>query len=153
VGDRAGWLGPLGTTGRWRAAGDWLGLPTLSRQGLVDPVLRFATAAGRFDDQVVDGPVRAVAVLGRSAATAVARADVGVVDAGIRGVAGLTRVLASRWTRLGELGIDGVVRGVAGGIAWGGRDLRRLQTGAVHHYLTIVTVGAALAVLVAAVWR
>lgn len=153
TGDRAGWLGPLGTTGAGRRVGDWLGLPRLSRRAVADPVLRMAAAAGRFDDRIVDGAVRGAARLGTATATLAGRADRQVVDAGVRGIAALTQLVADRWTRISELGIDGVVRAVAGGLSWSARDLRRLQTGAAHHYLTIVTAGAALAVLTAAVWR
>ncbi|MBW3577631.1 MAG: NADH-quinone oxidoreductase subunit L [Actinobacteria bacterium] len=153
LGDRAGWLASLGTTGASRRVGQWLGLSELSRRAIADPVLQLAAGTRRFDDRVVDAGVRGVARLASATATRAGDADVRVVDAGVRGVAALTRVVAERWTRLTELGVDGAVRGVAGGFSWSARDLRRLQTGAAHHYLTIVTVGAALAVAVAALWR
>lgn len=151
IGERAGWLGPLGMTGLPRRAGAWLALPQLSRRAVADPTRWLAVRAGRFDDRVVDGGVHAVARLATSVAGLAGRADTGVVDAGVRGVVGLARVAAQQWTRLSEAGVDGLVRGVAGGISWGARDTRRIQSGAAHHYLTIVVVGAAAAVLVVAV--
>jgi hypothetical protein len=97
--------------------------------------------------------VRGLAGLATRSARRWADADIRVVDAGVRGVAAVTRTAAERWTTTSELGADGVVRAIAAGFRWSARDLRRIQTGSAHHYLTIVTVGAAVAVTLAAVWR
>lgn len=150
VGDRAGWLGSLGAAGTAGHAAEWLGLPRLSRRAVTEPVLGLAATAGRVDDRLVDGGVVGLARLVASAAAGAARADVGVVDAGPRGIALTARLAARGGTRAAELAVDGLVGGIAGGFGWSGRDLRQLQTGAAHHYLTIVVVGAAVAVLVAA---
>ncbi|MEM3085848.1 MAG: NADH-quinone oxidoreductase subunit L [Halobacteria archaeon] len=53
------------------------------------------------------------------------------------------------WTDLKV--VDGVIHGIAGGTAGLGQKLRRLQSGMVQNYTTLVAVGAALLIILA--WR
>lgn len=176
---RSGWLPRLTSSPAARVVGEWVGLSAASRRLVVDPVLALAGRVSTFDDRVIDAGVRGIARIGAGASSVagraddhvvdagvhaaagsvvrasgwLARGDVRFVDAGVRGVAAATTVIADRWSRLTELGMDGAVRGVAQGFSFGGHQLRRLQTGAAHHYLTIVIAGAALSMIVAAIWR
>ena len=150
--DRSGRLVTLRTGPTARAAADWLALPTLTRRAVVDPTLALAAAAARFDDRVVDAPLRLAGGVPHATAL-LARADNVLVDAGVRGTAASTAALARLLSVFSEAGVDGVVRLVAGGAGAFARDSRRLQTGMAHHYYVIVAGGIALLVAVAALGR
>lgn len=165
VADRRDRLGSLGMTGATSQAADWLGLPTLTRRA-VDGALRLAAAAARFDDRIVDAGVRVAAAVGVGLSWLLAgpgawnlprkgvrRGVEPSVDRVVHGAAAAVRWLADRASVLIELVVDGVVEGTATGVGVAGRDLRRLQTGQVHHYYVLIVVGLGLLVAVAAIWR
>lgn len=87
---------------------DWLHLERIAHIAVATPTMRLARGLARFDDQVVDGGVRAAAATG----TALGKlADVRV-----------------------EVSIDAAVRGVSRGARALGRLAPRPQTGQLHHY-------------------
>ncbi len=111
---------------RWSVPGPgwargWLGLETAARRGLVGPTDRLAAQLARFDDQVLDHGVDAIARGGR--------------------------VLANGLARFDRTGLDGVVEGLARTLRRLGRLARRPQTGQLHQYY----LQSAAALVVAAV--
>ena len=131
---------------------DWLGLPTLGRRVVADPVLATGAALAEVDRVVLDAPPRAVAGLGRTLSRDAARGDGVVVDAGVRGVARVTRWTANVAGRVSELGVDGAVRGVATLVARAGRDLRHHHGRLVPRYYVLVVGGAGLLIGAATLW-
>lgn len=107
----------LGTAGALAQAANWLGLPTLIRATVTQPVERFAAAAARFDDDVVDAAVRAL----------------------------VPARLARFGDRIGERVADGIPECAARLVSVSGRDIRRLQTGMSHHYYLLLVAGSAVA--------
>ncbi|MDP8938057.1 MAG: NADH-quinone oxidoreductase subunit L, partial [Actinomycetota bacterium] len=135
------------------ALASWLGLPTLARRVVVDPVLSVSHALGAFDDRVVDAGVRAAArvpvVLSRAASWWGERGLDDVVGA----VSGGTLRAAAASRAADERAVDRAVEELARGTGVAGRNSRRLQDGLAHHYYVIVAVGLATAVAVAALGR
>ncbi|WP_116049631.1 proton-conducting transporter membrane subunit [Amycolatopsis palatopharyngis] len=122
AGAAAGVVWQRGDVPMQQRLGEWLGLEALARAGVAVPAQRAAELLARFDDRVVDGGVRATAVVGTSFA--------GTVDARL------------------EWSVEATVRALASGFRKLGRLARRPQTGQLHHYYAqAVVVLAALAVL------
>ncbi|MGW3958510.1 NADH-quinone oxidoreductase subunit 5 family protein [Amycolatopsis sp. NPDC005003] len=86
----------------------WLRLERIAHVAVATPAMRLARGLARFDDQVVDGGVRAAAATGAALGKL---ADVRV-----------------------EVSIDALVRGVSRGARALGRLAPRPQTGQLHHY-------------------
>jgi NADH:ubiquinone oxidoreductase subunit 5 (subunit L)/multisubunit Na+/H+ antiporter MnhA subunit len=149
---RRGRLGHAARTPRRRAVGDWFGLPGATRLGVVTPALATARAAARFDDVVLDGPVRRVAAAGGALGRALRRGDDRVVDAGVRGVAALAVRTAAMLDRVAELGVDGAVASLARLVGTAGHDSRRVQTGQAHTYYALIAVGTVVLIALTAVW-
>ncbi|MGI8875602.1 MAG: NADH-quinone oxidoreductase subunit 5 family protein [Egibacteraceae bacterium] len=161
------------------AASGWFGLATASRRAVVDPLLAMASAFARFDDVVVDAPVRWVGNVGAAVARTLPRFDDAVIDGVVRqvsrlgrltsralgwwverGVDGVVVVLAAvtewmgRVSRVGDdRGVDGAVEGIAEAVGIAGARTRHLQTGLAHHYYVIAAVGLIALLTVAAVGR
>jgi len=115
-------VGRGGDVPTYRWPRNWLGLEFLARTLVAQPMRATAASLARFDDQAVDGGVRATAAV----STAFAR----MVDARI------------------EWSVDGFVRAIGRGFRGLGRLARRPQTGQLHHYYAQAVVAlAALAVL------
>lgn len=177
---RRGRLAALGLNTRaQRSAEDWLGLPTLARVAVADPVLGLARALARFDDRVVDAGSRAVAAVagltsrtfswwgerrldgmvwgvagGTLAAAHASRVvDDRDVDGVVQAVAGSTLVAARASRAVDERGVDAMVEGLAGAVGLAGRRSRKLQSGLTHHYYVIIAVGLVGVFLVAALGR
>ena len=159
--------------------GDWLGLPTLVRLSVITPIRSLAGACARFDDRVVDAGVRATSAAGRAFsrfATTVLETDIDgllrsfsrgalkaartsrVVDDG--GIDGLIRVFslgglqAARASRVvDDGGIDAAVDGMACNIGRAAGHSRRLQTGALPTYYSLLVAGAFALMLALALWR
>ncbi len=133
--------------------GSWLGLPTLARRVVVDPVLSLSHRLASFDDRVIDAGVRAAArvpvVLSRAASWRGERSLDGVVAA----VAGGTLRAAAMSRAADERAVDRAVEELARGTGVAGHNSRRLQDGLAHHYYVIVAVGLAAALAVAALGR
>lgn len=104
------------------ALGAWLGLEAAARAVAVRPTVALARTLARFDDDVLDRSVHAVAAA--------------------------TLVLAGYARRLDDRGVDGVVRDVAAGARRLGALARRPQTGQVHQYYAQAVVGLAAAVVI-----
>jgi NADH-quinone oxidoreductase subunit L len=151
--DRHGHLGSFATGRGTRAAADWLGLPSLSRLVVVGPARALAAAAARFDDRVLDRVVTAVGRAGSGVATRVAPFDRRVLDAGVRGAGRLGGALATVSDRFAERGIDGAVEILARTVDRAAREVRRLQTGLVHHQYVVIVVGLVVAIAAAALGR
>ncbi len=151
--DRDGHLGVIGLRGRERAAAEWLGLPELVRRAVVDPSLRAATAAARFDDAVIDRLVSGIGRGGQRIAGRAGTADDAFVDGGVRGIAGLGVSLARLASGLGERAIDGAVELVGRTVDRASADARRPQTGLVHHQYVVIVSGVAIALVAALVGR
>ncbi|MFP5319159.1 MAG: proton-conducting transporter membrane subunit [Acidimicrobiia bacterium] len=133
--------------------GSWVGLPTLARRVVVDPVLSLSHTLASFDDRVIDAGVRAAArvpvVLSRAASWWGERSLDGVVAA----VSGGTLRAAAVSRTADERAVDRAVEELARGTGAAGRNSRRLQDGLAHHYYVIVAVGLAAALAVAALGR
>jgi NADH:ubiquinone oxidoreductase subunit 5 (subunit L)/multisubunit Na+/H+ antiporter MnhA subunit len=170
----------LGLPGSVRALLEgWVGLPTLSRSLVVDPVLGLARALAAFDDRVVDAGARAAArippLLSRSlswwgernvdktvhavagaalrTATRSRRFDDLGVDGAVRAVAGVTMKAAAGSRHVDEDGVDRAVEELARGTGVAGTRSRALQSGLAHHYYVIAAVGLVVVVAVAAIGR
>ncbi|MBY5161391.1 NADH-quinone oxidoreductase subunit L [Salsipaludibacter albus] len=148
--DRSGRLGHVPAVGRARALADWLGLPTLTRHVVVTPTLALAHALAQVDDRVVDAGVRGVARTATRVSDLLGRRVEWSVDRVVAAMAGGVSRLADVFSRDGERAVDAVVAGVARVVERGGRDVRRLQTGFVHHQYVVVAVGVVV-VLAAAI--
>lgn len=179
IADRRGLLAAPATTHALHQVADWLTIATACRRALVDPTLRLAALAARFDDGVFDAAPTLVAASGRRLAGLAAVGDDRVVDAGARTVASSARHLAGvfargddrvvdagvravarfgRWSarvsdRVGEWSFDGAVEGLARLAGAAGRDSRRLQTGLTHQYYAGIAVTFAVLVTTILVWR
>jgi NADH-quinone oxidoreductase subunit L len=105
----------------------WLGLAVAADRGVVRPVLALSRALARFDDQILDRAVMAVAPAGRKAAAALARVD--------------------------DADVDGLVTRIAAGVRRLGDWARRPQTGQVHQYYAQAVVLLAVAALLLLVVR
>ncbi len=132
---------------------EWFGLPRAAKACLVDPALALAGALGRFDNAVLDAPVRAAAALGRRASSALVAADDRFVDAGVRATARAGLRLSRIGATVTEAGVDGVVRGVAGLVTHAGRDAPRLHSGRAHQYYVLAVAGALVLGVLAVVGR
>lgn len=148
---RTGRLAGDTTPGR-RAAAEWLGLATVARVAVADPVLATSAALPHVDD-LMDLIPRAAGTAGGRLAPALARWDTRVVDAGVRGAAGLALVAARVGANLTEPGTDAAVGGIARVVGRGGRAVRALQTGLAHHYYVILVAGCAALFALVAVLR
>lgn len=128
---------------------DWLGLPRVVERTVVRPTLAACHTLARFDGRP-HVPVRqAVAALsGR-----LAGGDDRVVDAGVRAAASAARATARLSSARAEVGFDGAVRLVAAAFGRSARDVRRLQTGFVHHYYVVIVFGLAVLLLAAGLGR
>ncbi len=135
------------------AAYDWFAIPTLTRAGIVDPVLTLARHAATFDDRVVDAGVRGVAALTGRTGTSLASFDDRVVDRGVRAVATVGAWTARFLDRTAEFRFDRSVDGFAEGIGWIGRRSRRIQSGQAHQYYALIALGTVVLITTLAVWR
>src|SRR5699024_506822 len=152
----------------------WLGLEAAAHAVVVRPSLALAHALARFDDQVVDRSVNALAgaVPGfargaarvddggidrrvgghgggvRGAARGAARVDDDGIDRGVEVIAGAVPVFARGAARVDDAGIDRGVEVIAGRVRRLGQLARVPQTGAVHQYLlqavVVLTVGVVI---------
>lgn len=151
--DRYGRLGSSATAAGARAAGDWLGIPALSRRLVVGPARAVAAGIARFDDRILDRAVTAVGRTGQGMAARLAPFDRRVVDAGVRGAARVGGAMAVLSDRVVERGIDGAVELVGRTVDRAAREVRRLQTGLVHHQYVVIVVGLVVAIAAAALGR
>lgn len=134
------------------AAGDWLGLPTLTDRLVVAPTLRLSQALARADDRVIDAGVRrAVALAGLVSRLASGHLEFRI-DALVSRIASVTLDSARASRVLDDSRVDRAVEASARSVGLAGRQSRRLQTGLAHHYYVIVAAGLALiaAILAAA---
>ncbi|TAE52040.1 MAG: NADH-quinone oxidoreductase subunit M [Bacteroidetes bacterium] len=82
------------------------------------------------------GYERLVALPGLALSRALAWWDTYIVDGLVNGIGqGVTQVLAPLAVFTDRRGIDGLVNGIAGLFAWGGRRIRRVQSGHIQRYL------------------
>lgn len=174
---RRGALASLGLPARVRdGVGAWLGLPTVSRRFLVDPVMALARALAVADDRVVDAGVRGAVRIAAYASvalgwwgergvqristgisrgvTALARdtgaADDRILDRLVSTIARATDTVARGSQVTDDQGIDGAVEELARGVGVAGVHSRRLQTGLAHDYYLLAAVGAVIILLSAA---
>jgi NADH-quinone oxidoreductase subunit L len=146
-------LAVLGLVGRWGTprpgwAAEWLGLERAAHRLAVQPVLRLADGAARFDDDVLDRGVLLLARGIRRAAGGAARSDDKGLDAAVGAVSygGLRAAQAA--ARADSGGVDAAVESTARAARRFGRAARRPQTGQLHHYyVQAAAVLAAAAVL------
>lgn len=136
-----------------RAAESWLGLPFLARRGIAEPVFALAVALAAFDDRAVDAGVRLAGRVGRTVGRTLSWWGEAGFDGAVGGVARGTLLLASGSRTADDRGVDVAVEGTAAGVGAAGRTSRRLQTGAVHHYLAVLFAGLIAAVAFAAFGR
>lgn len=151
--DRDGRLGSIGATGAAASAADWLGLPTVIERVVVRPALAFSHATARFDDHVLDRIVELAGAAGNAVSSRLAPFDRRVVDAGVRGAAHLAQAISRLGSRFGERGMDGAVELVAATVDRASSDVRRMQTGLVHHQYVVIVSGIAIAIAAAVVGR
>lgn len=137
----------LGTAGASRVASDWLGLPSLITAVMTQPFGRLAAGAAWFDDVAIDALPRTVMRIGLLIAEIFARGDRRIVDRGVKATAAFTVWLARIGDRIAEAVTDGLPEGSARLAGLAGSDVPRLQTGFSHHYYTILTGGAVLAIV------
>lgn len=152
VADRRGLLAAPATTETLHRIADWFSIGRVSRRAIVDPILRLAAMASRFDDVVLDAVPRAVGRTGSRLAPVLASGDDRVVDAGVRGAARFGAWAASVLDRLGEWSFDGAAEGLARLTGAAGRDGLRLQTGMTHHYYAGIATVLAVLVVASIVW-
>lgn len=151
---RRGRLASLGLpAGAQHRAEDWLGLPTLSRVAIADPVLAIARALAAFDDRVIDAGVRAGAAAAGLASRAFSWWGERGVDGVVWGVAGATLATARASRTTDERVVDGSVEGLAGAVGVAGQRSRKLQSGLSHHYYVIIAGGLVGVFLAAALGR
>jgi NADH:ubiquinone oxidoreductase subunit 5 (subunit L)/multisubunit Na+/H+ antiporter MnhA subunit len=131
-----------GTGGGPARAAEWLGLPRLIQQVLVQPFERLCAAAAQVDDAVLDALPRTAARVGPALARRLGLADERAVDAGVEATAAGARGFARLSDRLGEAVADGLPEASARLVALGGADARKLQTGLSHHYYALLSGGA-----------
>lgn len=161
------------------SAADWLGLPTMTRAVVVDPLLSLTRLAARFDRQIVDAGVRLAAAIPQWLSRLLWRRAEWSLDRTVHAVAGAVlhaggiarragEAVMDGWVRLlaaaadgaatgsrviDEAGIDAAVDGTGRAVGAAGSHSQRLQTGLTHHYYVIVAVGIAIATVVLAVLR
>jgi NADH-quinone oxidoreductase subunit L len=75
--------------------------------------------------------------------------DAKVVDAIVNLCGTITRGIAWVDGAIDHYIVDGAVNLVASGVIAGGREVRKVQTGRINHYLLAVTAGVVVIVLVA----
>ena len=143
----------VASTATGRVVGRWFGLSDLARVAVVDPLGRTSRALARFDDHVVDRGVELAAASATAASRLLRRIAEVRVDGVVQGVAAFAGLLARLGVDLAERGVDAVVGAVAVLARRGGDDVRRVQTGLVHHQFTVIAIGVAVAVLAALVGR
>ncbi len=157
---------------------DWFGIPTVTKIGLVDPVLALAGWAARVDDRIVDAGIGRVAHAARATSQLLAQGDDRIVDAGIGRVAYGARATSRLLARGDDRIVDAGVRGTARFTAWFsrmldssaeygvdravdasgrltgalGRRSRLLQTGQAHQYYALIAATSAALVLVLVLW-
>lgn len=148
---RAGRLASVG--GQDRGAADWLGIPAATERLVVRPALALARATATFDDRVIDRVVEGVGSLGRAVAGRLAPFDKRVVDAGVEGAGRLGKRIATLSDRFPERGIDGLVELVATTVDRAAEDVRRMQTGLVHHQYVVIVGGLTIAIVAAVIGR
>lgn len=122
-------------------AADWLGLPRLIDRVAVQPALTLAAACARFDDRVVDAGVRASAWLGRRASSAMARLVESGLGAAVDGAAKLALHTGKFGRHVDDRRIDASVEAFGRGVRFGGRNVQRLQSGAVPLYYVLAVGG------------
>ncbi len=151
--DRRGSLASIAVSPFGKAVGTWFGLEAATKRLVVDPVLWLSQTVARFDDRVVD---RGVSL---AAATA-DRLSRGLSGAGERGVDGVVSAVAASGGRLAELsagaaerGVEAVVGGIAQATKRAADDMRRIQTGFVHHQFVVIVIGVAALLIAAAVGK
>src|SRR5699024_6867146 len=113
----------------------WLGLEATAHALIVRPSLALAHALARFDDQVVDRSLNALAGVVPVFARGAARVDDEGIDRGVEVIAGAVPVLAKGAARVDDGVVDRGVEVIAGRVRRLGQLARLPQTGAVHQYL------------------
>lgn len=126
----------------------WLGLEATAHALIVRPSLALAHALARFDDQVVDRSLNALAGVVPVFARGAARVDDEGIDRGVEVIAGAVPVLAKGAARVDDGVVDRGVEVIAGRVRRLGQLARLPQTGAVHQYLlqavVVLTVGVVI---------
>lgn len=151
---RRGRLASLGLSASAQLrAEDWLGLPTLSRVVIADPVLALARGLAAFDDRVIDAGVRAAAAVAGVAARAFSWWGERGVDGVVWGVSGATLAMARASRTADDRAVDGSVEGLAGAVGAVGQRSRKLQSGLSHHYYVMIAGGLVGVFLAAALGR
>ena len=72
-----------------------------------------------------------------------------IVDGAVNLMGSITRGVAWVDGAIDKYLVDGAVNFVAGGVIAGGRELGKVQTGRINHYLLAITAGVVVIVLVA----
>ncbi|MFV1961857.1 MAG: NADH-quinone oxidoreductase subunit L [Acidimicrobiia bacterium] len=132
---------------------EWWGLPTAARVLIVDPVSRLAQLLFVADRSVVARVADSVAGFGLLMARLLRQVVDRSIDAVVWGV-GTGTIRGAEISRLADdLGVDASVEGLAAGIGSAGEQSRRTQTGMSYHYYTMMMIGLAVAIAIAAFWR
>ncbi len=135
---------------RW--ALDWLYLEHAVQAVVLRPTLALAERCARFDDDVLDGAVLAIARVGAQTASRAARFDDHVLDAGVYATSRGVLDLAERSAAADDHWLDGSVERVAAAVRSLGRFARRPQSGQVHQYyiqaVAVLAVGVLLLLVV-----
>lgn len=152
--DRRGRLLALGLPAAAQSkAGDWLGVPTLARVAVVDPVLALSRALARFDDRVIDAGIRGVAALAAAVSRLLSWWGEKGIDGVVWGVAGTALRAGDLSRQADERGVDRTVDGLAAGVGRAGHQSRKVQSGLSHHYFVIAGAGVLAAILIGIIGR
>ncbi|GMQ98659.1 MAG: hypothetical protein BMS9Abin17_1181 [Acidimicrobiia bacterium] len=131
----------------------WWGLPTAARVLIVDPVSRLAQVLFAADRSVLARLADSVAGFGLLTARILRQVIDRSIDAVVWGV-GTGTLRGAEISRLADdRGVDAGVEGLAAGIGNAGEQSRRTQTGMSYHYYTMMMIGLAVAIAIAALWR
>lgn len=133
------------------AIADWVGIPVLARMIVVRPTLWLAHALAAFDGRAVDAGVRAAAGLAGVISRAFAWWTERGIDWMVSGIARLTRWTADASGSVDDRGIDASVEALAREIGTLGEESRGLQSGMTHQYYVMLSVGAVIVLIIAAV--
>ncbi len=135
---------------RWALG--WLGLASAAQAVVVRPSMTVARTLARFDDDVLDRSVHALARQVLGLAQRAARVDDLVLDRAVTALTGATAVLARMAARVDDLLVDGAVASLAGQVRRLGRLARAPQTGAIHQYFLQTIAVLAIGVVVWSVY-
>ncbi|MFI5489164.1 proton-conducting transporter transmembrane domain-containing protein [Micromonospora echinaurantiaca] len=130
----------------------WLGLEAAAHVLVVRPTVHCAQALARFDDQVLDRAVTALARAVMTLSRQAARFDDRVLDRGVEIASAGSLHVAGRTARADDRWLDGAVERFAAAMRRLGRLARRPQTGQLHQYylqaVVVLLVGVVVLVLV-----